>query len=517
MSINFTSNDATSASAITIGGQSASTKGVVGPFPRYSISRENLTLEDGTHLNARFNITVTGTATMKTGDPQNVTTQGQRQNTVQGEAIILAQLNREEWPLVGTGTLEITPYGGGGNSIKFGDAKILSIELLEQGEGSAGIQYQEYVIQFEAFEDESTSSNTGKSTLVLPTYNLTSASESWDFGESDQRAFADNKVSNDAKKTFTLSHTVSATGIPDLDDSDKPVYAWNEAKSYVIERLVSDPLTIAMEPLEGLPTNSDVANLKKLFEERGYSIDDWGTANHVRAINSSVTTGEYSVTDTWVVLEKTANATVDIEFTFDTGEQADLATATVSGTITGLNTNAVTNATDSKFTNAESAWTTIQSDLFNATKAQFLLLGTGTTLKNAELTKNVGKNKTTGTITFSVAYNDVECLLTGCIEESLQEDYSGGTDVVAVIGIILRAIGPVIQDMGTITEKRKSVTFTAKMKKAYRGTKPDGETIVDEYKPTASATGAGPYNDAKQETWNKMSGEYTLTKEWVYT
>ena len=69
--------------------------------------------------------------------------------------------------------------------------------------------------------------------------------------------------------------------------------------------------------------------------------------------------------------------------------------------------------------------------------------------------------------------------------------------------------------MGTITEKRKSVTLTAKMKKSARGSMPNGEAIVDVYKPGAS--NSGPWNDSKQESWNKNTGDYTITKEWVYT
>ena len=63
--ITFKSQD--SGKTLAIGGVSSlgSEVGIVGPFPRYSISREDLTLADGTYLNSKFNITVTGTATLK--------------------------------------------------------------------------------------------------------------------------------------------------------------------------------------------------------------------------------------------------------------------------------------------------------------------------------------------------------------------------------------------------------------------------------------------------------------------
>ena len=74
--------------------------------------------------------------------------------------------------------------------------------------------------------------------------------------------------------------------------------------------------------------------------------------------------------------------------------------------------------------------------------------------------------------------------------------------------------------MGTITEKRKSVTLTAKMNKDNRADKPTtkAEAVLEDYKPTANeAKYSGPWNDSIQESWNKRTGDYTMTKEWVYT
>ena len=86
--------------------------GVAGPFPRYSINREELTTADGTYINSKFSITVTGTATIKHSDSQDMLKKGERQSRVQGEALILTQLNRNQWPMHGNGKLEIAPYGG---------------------------------------------------------------------------------------------------------------------------------------------------------------------------------------------------------------------------------------------------------------------------------------------------------------------------------------------------------------------------------------------------------------------
>jgi hypothetical protein len=150
----------------------------------------------------------------------------------------------------------------------------------------------------------------------------------------------------------------------------------------------------------------------------------------------------------------------------------------------------------------------------------------------------LGINEATGTITFSVSFNDAIVQNASVIEDSIQVEDSGGTDVVAIIGVLLRAAGPVIQDMGTITEKRKTVTYTAKINRENRKSKPTfAEGKIDEYAPFAitvpnpeydaitnpnvPTTIPGPDADkqwvqTRSESWNQDTGDYTFTKEWVY-
>jgi hypothetical protein len=103
-------------------------------------------------------------------------------------------------------------------------------------------------------------------------------------------------------------------------------------------------------------------------------------------------------------------------------------------------------------------------------------------------------------------------LFSGAIEDSVQVDDNGGTDVIAIIGVLLKPDGPVIQDMGTITEKRKSVTYTAKMKIVNRGSQPThGIAIVNGYQPPNS------YISSSSQSWSSGTGDYSVTKEFVYT
>ena len=207
-----------------------------------------------------------------------------------------------------------------------------------------------------------------------------------------------------------------------------------------------------------------------------------------------------------------------MEISVDNSNVESANTVTLSGTVTGLEANATTpNTAVAKYANAKAAYDTLSGKFFAAAKAAheaYLNITTSQPLKDIEYSKNVSENEALGTITFSVSFNDKITKNDDVIEDTLQVDDSGGTDVVAIIGVLLRAAGPVIQDMGTVTEKRKSVTYTAKLKTDKRGDKPTfGKGIVDEYKPGGSSTS---YLAGNSESWNETTGDYSVTREWVY-
>ena len=116
---------------LTIGGTAAT-----GPFPKYSISTEQITTGDGTVIDLLYNVTVTGQV-LSSGD---ITTAGLRQSNLQAKIIERLGFTEHSFP---KGLLEIVPYGGLSNTISFNDASLVSIDLPEQDDGRAGVQYQD--------------------------------------------------------------------------------------------------------------------------------------------------------------------------------------------------------------------------------------------------------------------------------------------------------------------------------------------------------------------------------------
>ena len=477
---------------LLIGGQSSYAGvdgGGVGPFPRYSISREELTTGDGTYLNSKFTISINGTATLKPDDEQNMTTRGQRQERVQGESIIKFQFNRNQWPMTGVGKLCIEAYGGvNASDIIFNDARLVSLEIPEQNE-SAGIQNLEYSFTFEAYDDDSTTTNTGLIDDVEdPKYCLSTASENWEIAPSDQVIGYGTPA-----KTFTVTHTLSANGLRKFNTSSGADSmtdgSWEQAKKWCETRVANTPPATITKDLVG--------NTMPAFDpDLGFSLSSF--LNHARTISSNIGDGSYSITDTWMASSAAAKYTVDLEISEEISQEAPVNTSTVNATIAGLDSGSATTSTTNKYANAETGLATINTGS--------LVGGSYTN----EVSRSESHNKTTGVITLTTTYNDLVTVMTGAISEELNVSYSGQDDVFAIIGVIQRAAGPIIQDMGTKTEEKESVSYDVVMGKDNRGSKPSGESTA------LGALQGGGLVESKTESWNENTGAYNISITKVY-
>lgn len=532
MAILFTSQD--NQEQIQIGGAetiTSPTTGGVGPFPRYSISREEMATGDGTYLNSKYTITVTGTATLKSATSQNMLVQGERQRAVQGEALIKALFNRKTWPMHGNGILEINSYGSSNdNKIKFLDAKLISLDLPEQNDETAGVQNLEFSFVFEAYQYDKTenSDNAGASTLTDPTYYLSSAEESFELSMNEDQGAITGTLGNAPSRVYTLTHTLSATGTKKFTNTassgvDTDGAAWRQASQWVKTRLLSTPATIASD----LMGNADTDTFDPLEMDKdgtagmGYDLSSFGAYNHIRQVQSDISAGSYSVTETWLISNASVNARHDLEVTVEGGEESPEIIVTVNGTVQGLDTNSSTTGTSAKYTNAQTALSTILANTYLIANDTYGDSGHTGTLRNVVLSETLGHNKVAGVITFSRIYDDTSIDVTGAIRQDLTVNYNnvdGTQKVVAILGVLSRAAGPVIQDMNTTRERSVNVSLDLTMDKSNRTAKPSAAedssnqiwTLVSAYEPV------GGYLADKTENWNPRTGSYNLSVSWVF-
>jgi hypothetical protein len=272
--------------------------------------------------------------------------------------------------------------------------------------------------------------------------------------------------------------------------------------------------------------NSEVMNLTSGFSYY----------NKSRVATVDIHAGTYSLTELWYVSKQ--SATHDVEVSYDVDGEG-LITVTVSGTIQGLDSGTFASTTENKLTNAESVLSTCLDQSWTLADSTYTTLkaagnaGEGesaandcdedeedeSVLRKKEQSRSVSKNKVTGSITYSVTYNDKlesdEAKEEGVVEETItisddNEDHSN--NIVAIIGIIGKADGPIFQEMGTTNERKRSISVDWTMDKCNRKTKPTVKATeaANDYKPT------GAYQLAKSESWTPATGAYTLNIEWVY-
>ena len=526
-----------SATKLVIGGvsklsDSGGAKGLVGPMPRYSIGRENLSTGDGTYMGTKFSITVTGNAVIQSEDDnQDITQKGQRQHRVMGEALTTMQMITEQFPNQGTGKLEIKPYGNLDNSIVFKDARLISVDLPEQNEESAGIQNLDYSFVFEAYQEDSTNTNTGSSgASVKPDYCLTSVDESWELSENDANFYKDSiptEANDTLHKTYTLSHTVSATGhkkysAPGSLNTDGE--AFRQAVKWVSSRLVTDPTIDITKDLMGdttffsskfLPIEM---NKPGATDELGFDLKSGTTAykgyNHTRSVSSNQNEGSYSVTDTWVISQEDFLSTHSLEFNFENSIDGQGATVSVNATFQGLTSLDSSKVKTDKYTGALAALNVVKPLIpALADKVYRDSGGLFTLRQNRKFSESIGHNKVSGTITYSVTFNDyVEPSIPGAITENVTVNYNndgGEQKLIAIMQVIGRANGPIIQDIQTTQVSSRTITVDAVMERGLG--KPDGSAAIQPYRPTGTV-----YLTSSSESWNPYTRAYSKSETYQF-
>ena len=500
---------------------------IINPFPNYTIGREFLTAGDGTFLGNKYSITVTGR--ILASAISDITVVGDKQNNLQKQLIWHLKIKKPTYTQDhNIGRLEIEPYGGLANKIIFADARITGVDFPEQSDESSGVLYADYSITFEAYKEISVDATSGDSICN----QISSFDESWEVTENEG---AGSMLAINAGatmyKTYTLTHTLSATGIKSLENNSTEVrLAWKNAADYVKARL---------KTFSSLTLSSDSANntdkISKTFDPKtmGYTSEDacvftpnlnlnnYKFCSHLRVPKCDFSTGSYSVTETWTVTNMPRAATLDmnIESAVDEG---GIITMTLSGTINGLYNQGTLNAntTTERFDNAEAVLALLDVQAYLIAKEYYAEYPQYETQGNTDLvdivrSKSIGRNKVSGVITFNYTYNDSKVIIPNSLSNTLSINYDNegeNVNIFAIIPIISKKGGPIFQDMNTTKEKRRTLNLGAIMKKDHRTSKPDLVSIVNTYKPTASNVKVQSWT----ESWEPFTGNYSVNVEWVF-
>lgn len=523
-----------SKSPILIAGQSAlsGAAGVVGPFPNFSIDREDAMTPRGGILMPKFTIRVNGSATIPEADAQDIMIKGERQESVFGQVLTLAQLNRQLVKNYNVGKLELKPYGGRASKIIFEDAKLISVSVPEQPEQSAGVQLTQFSFVFEAYLELDAGGNTSNGkpgAPVMPEFLLSAADESWDITiNQDQTFYKDGAFESptNLRRTYTLTHTVSATGLDKWENGEiqQDGEAFRQAAQWVQLRLEDDPFKKPIEkdlindpeyfPSTFLAPELNAPNKQEEFKINLTTGDiKYEAYNHVRNINSNFSKGEYSVTETWVLSDSAYKATHQLEANIESDSSQLYNRITINGVFTGLNDELDTSQNkEDKFTNAKESFDAFVSKKVIIAQAFASESNTGFgTVNPIPISETVASNHNAGTISYSAVFDDRVPDIPGAISEDVTIEYGNSNGIVDVYAVfqVLGKSDPVVQLMNCTPLTSVTITVSAQMEKD-RG-KPDGTLISRAYR------SGYDYCKAFSESWNPKTRSYTLTETWEGT
>ncbi len=330
---------------------------------------------------------------------------------------------------------------------------------------------------------------------------LSDANETWNI-ETDEQAEDEN-----SPRIYRLSHTVSAIGKRFYnEDGSFTKQPWEHARDYVLPRLGFD---------SNVALSSGVNNLPSYY----------GGYNHTRSETRDEGGGSYSVTETWILTSGTALE----DFTIETNKESNSALTRVSiqGNITGLEQrDSNLNLTTSKYQNALSRFT-LASGLA-LSRAQVY---SGYTLNIVPVLDRVGRNPVAGTINYGFEYNDrPSTIVSGALSEVISISDGLDTNTIAIIPVLGRARGPVLQPLSTRGELSRQLsielvmprpTFASNslsdLQSAFFGQRPVEAVsgIISAVSP-ANQGFSLVYMTQNTESWIATEGRYSRNISWIY-
>lgn len=332
---------------------------------------------------------------------------------------------------------------------------------------------------------------------------------------------AQTPENENVQHTFRLTHNIFAQGKRFYkDDGTIPKEAWQWAREYVLDRLGID--------------NTFVRSSGSLFLPSFY-----GGFNHVRSVTPDIKNGSYSVTETWIL--SSGDTLEDFEISTDISTNTALKTVVVNGSVRGLETLTYPDPTGNSNTDFSFAETGVHTTKYTAAKNKFnkvqdQLHGraqsySGLTLNTQPRASRIGRNPVQGVINYAYTYDTrPSTCISGALSEVITISNNYSNDVFAVIPVLGRAAGPVLQDINTITETNRTLnvelvmptpsacaTNTAGMITLLNASpKSKVDNIVNAMSGALSSVYSQVFKSEDNDNWNPTEATYSRQVSWVF-
>ena len=230
--------------------------------------------------------------------------------------------------------------------------------------------------------------------------------------------------------------------------------------------------------------------------------------------------GSYTLTSTYIIADEGLQADETRSITISESNRSNLlegrTNINISGVITGLS---ITSDPNERWSNAWSYFEIVEA-LFHSHAEQDINKTNFLHLKPISTTLTM--NKAEGTISYNYNYNNRPA---GCDSNELTRNVrisdSLPGQVIAEIPVLGRPEGPVLQDIGTFTSRKRNLTIEIEREPiSYPNTLCDAAQLqkptsidVDSFKPSPASK---VYKVRDVENWDPVAGQYSRNVQWTY-
>lgn len=465
------------------------------PAPLVTISRQFQNTEDGTVVGKLYTLTVKGKTMAWRGSPNSskvfdMTGAGLPDENIP-QTSRLAAIERKQEALRSLfssanegGLFEIQPLDGT-TSISC-NPRIVAFDIPE----GIWTEYFDWTLTLQADQLYGLGADED---AIIDAYRVSRASNDWSLEPADELG-----------RVWKLTHTVSAQGKKFFKPDGSLLKApWQNAQDYVL-----GAVGLGLDPSRLLA--SGVINGSGL-----------AAYNYLRAEHTNELAGAYSVTETWLAFDMnyqpdTADVTIPAieDFTVTTriaAQDGGLYHVNIDGTIRGLEVrdNSTRTLQSSRFQNAQNKYVAIYPSIL--ARASGLA---GVVLNPVPLSFVTAQNEINGTYNYQAEFdNRAINLVPGALTETIATTTEGAAQVFAMLPVLGRGAGPVLQDIGTVTAKSVTVSIEAVLKATqlgYNAVEPDTDPIVLSFTPT------GAFLASDVANWSPRTGRYSRQTKYVY-
>jgi hypothetical protein len=323
---------------------------------------------------------------------------------------------------------------------------------------------------------------------------------------------------------IAATHTVDVTARIAYTGDRASNTPWEDAKAYATGKLGFDNEFVNLTGILGLP---------------GAGFTETDVFNQFRQISTNKTEGTIQVTETFLVTPSGTNSLPNnaIE-TFDiSSSQTDgVVTVNIQGEIQGLAEITYIggmDVTSSKFSAASGYYNIVKDRMYDRARTAFSGVAEecfNRPLNTTVRSRTVGMNPINGTVSYDYQYDTATdgCITGDCIlSQNITIDDTLENDVFASQTVLGRATGPILQDIGTITARVRTVnielvtlppTGCSTVAEIYAPI-PTGQ--VDSFIAVISGDLAASYSQvfvsSQAQNWNFTAGRYTKSVGFTYT